>query len=158
MTISFSVSRVKDVMTPDPVLVKPDATLQEAAKKMASIDCGVLPVGTKDDIQGIITDRDIVIRAIAHGKNPAHEKVAKYVTKQTYDCHEDDKIEEATRIMHERKVGRLLVRDKQGHISGILSFGCILRNDASPQEVADLIRHSAGPVSVHKKVKRNATA
>ncbi len=156
MTISFSVSRVKDVMTPDPVLVKPDETLQEAAKKMATIDCGVLPVGTKNAIQGIITDRDIVIRAIAHGKNPANEKVAKYITKTTYDCHEDDNLEEAARIMHDRKVGRLLVRNKQGDISGILSFGCILRNDASPQEIAEIIRHSAGPVSVYKKVKRNA--
>ncbi|MDE2335791.1 MAG: CBS domain-containing protein [Alphaproteobacteria bacterium] len=134
-------------MTPDPVMISPEATLRDASKKMASIGCGVLPVGTKDHIQGMITDRDIVIRAIAHGKDPAEEKVAKYVTKPAYDCHEEDTLEDAAQIMHDHKVGRLLVRDRRGNISGILSFGTVLRRDASPREIADVVRHSAGPVS-----------
>ena len=66
--------KVKDVMTVNPVLIDPNSTLQEAAELMKFIECGMLPVGTKNELEGVITDRDIVIRAIATGKNPAESK------------------------------------------------------------------------------------
>lgn len=148
MTITFSITKVKELMTAHPELISPNATLQEAARKMAEVNCGALPVGTEKILKGIITDRDIMIRAIAKGKNPATEKVSSYMTDHVYACNENDTLEAAAEKMHEHKVSRLVVRNRDGKAVGILSFGSILRNDASPKEVAGVVRHACGPVAV----------
>ena len=137
---------VKELMTRKPILVRADDTLQEAACKMRDADCGILPVGTEDSLQGIITDRDIVMRAVAQGKNPAKEKVGDYMTKQVCTCIESDTLEDAARNMHQNRISRLVVKNKLGKVTGILSFGSILRNDARPEELVSIIKHAAGPV------------
>ncbi|QQG37450.1 MAG: CBS domain-containing protein [Micavibrio aeruginosavorus] len=126
-------------MVKNPALIGPEATLKDAAAKMESVDCGVLPVGTKGKITGIITDRDIVIRAISKGKDPAKENVANHMTAKAFFCKETDTIKEAASLMKKNKISRLVVKDNSGDVSGILSFGCILREDASAEEVADII-------------------
>lgn len=68
-------TNVKDLMASDLMFIDPEDTLREAAQQMKEVDCGVLPVGDKDDVEGIITDRDIVIRAIARGENPEEKKL-----------------------------------------------------------------------------------
>jgi CBS domain-containing protein len=148
MTITFSPSTIKELMTPHPVLIKPSATLQEAAKKMEVLNCGSLPVGTEKNLKGIITDRDIVIRAIAQGKDPAHEKVADYMTPEIFACNENDTLEAAAEKMHQHKITRLVVKDREGKVTGILSFGNILRGDADPKELACCVKHAAGPVAI----------
>ncbi len=148
MTITFLISKVKELMTSQPALISPTATLQQAAEKMAKANCGALPVGTTDQLRGIITDRDIVIRAIAKGKDPAEAKVANFMTEPVYTCLETDTVEDAATKMHEYKVSRLVVKNKEGKITGILSFGTIFRNDVSAQEVASIVKRAAGPVSV----------
>lgn len=135
-------TKVKDLMTSDPILITSESSLKEAAAKMKDVDCGVLPVGTKDKVEGIITDRDIVIRAIAKGKDPAKEKVKDYMTAKVYACNEDDYLEDAADKMREHKVSRLIVRNKQGKVAGILSFGGILRKNADADEVANVVKHA----------------
>ena len=135
-------TKVKELMTSDPVLITPDASLKEAAAKMEKVDCGVLPVGTKDKVEGIITDRDIVIRAIARGKDPAREKVKDYMTKAVYACNEEDYLEDAADKMRDHKISRLVVKNKQGKVTGILSFGGILRKNADADEVANVVKHA----------------
>ncbi len=146
MSITFNVTKVKDLMTPNPVTIDPGDTLQQAARKMEIADCGILPVGTGNKLKGMITDRDIVVRAIASGKDPAHVKVADYMTAAVYACNENDTLEEAAVKMREHKVSRLVVTDKEGKVTGILSFGFVFRNDASAEEVANVLKHAAGPV------------
>jgi len=148
MTLLFNVTKVKEIMTPHPVLISPDATLEQAAKKMETIDCGALPVGTENELSGMITDRDIVVRALAHGKNPAKEKVSSCMTNEVYSCDENDSLELAAEAMHKYKVSRLVVKDKNGKVSGILSFGTLFRNEADPREITEIIKHCSGPVSV----------
>ncbi len=63
--------KVKDLMTPDPVVIDPNASLKEAAEKMLLVGCGAMPVGTAELVVGFITDRDIAVRAVAGGKDPA---------------------------------------------------------------------------------------
>ena len=110
-------------MTPHPLMISPGATLEQAAKKMETINCGALPVGTESKLSGMITDRDIVIRALARGQNPATAKVSSCMTEEVYACNENDSLEEAAEVMHQYKVSRLVVKNKEGHITGILSFG-----------------------------------
>ena len=148
MTLLFNVTKVRELMTPDPLLISPKATLEQAAKKMETLNCGALPVGTESHLTGMITDRDIVIRALAHGKNPMTEKVSNCMTEDVYSCNEDDSLESAAEIMHHYKVSRLVVKDSDGKVSGILSFGSILRNEADPKEIATIVKHCCGPVSI----------
>lgn len=135
-------TQVKELMTEDPVFVSMDDTLQKAAEKMEKNDCGFLPVGTKDNVEGVITDRDIVTRAIAKGKDPSKEKVKDYKTDLAYACNENDYLEDAADKMHDHKVSRLLVRNGQGKVVGILSFGGILRKNADADEVANVVKHA----------------
>ncbi len=134
--------KVKELMTAQPCTITPDATLQDAAKMMANVDCGFLPVCSKSDVIGIITDRDIVIRAVSKGKDPTKEKVLNYMTNDCFGCHENDYLEDAAAKMHDHKVSRLIVRDSKGQISGILSFGGILRKNADAKEVTNVVKHA----------------
>lgn len=140
-------TKVKELMTEHPVLIKPGATLYEAARKMKNVDCGVLPVGTEDKLEGIITDRDIVIRAVSQGKDVKKEQVKDYMTKTVYACNEEDYLEDAADKMHDHAVSRLVVKNKQGKVTGILSFGGILRKNADADEVANVVKHATHRVA-----------
>jgi predicted transcriptional regulator len=134
--------KVKELMTSQPCTVAPDATLQEAARIMANVDCGFLPVCSKENVIGIITDRDIIIRAISRGKDPQKEKVLNYMTNECFGCHENDYLEDAAQKMHDHKVSRLIVRDHKGQVCGVLSFGGILRKNADAKEVTNIVKHA----------------
>jgi CBS domain-containing protein len=134
---------VKDLMWSEPKVVSPDTTLKDAAAMMEEADCGVLPVGADSKIEGIITDRDIVVRAISKGKDPAKETVSSYMTSEVVTCKETDTIRNAAELMKKNNIGRLAVMDPSNKLSGVLSFGHILRNDAGAEEVADIVTRVA---------------
>ena len=135
-------TQVKDLMTEEPALISKNATLQEAAEMMDAVDCGFLPVGTADKLEGIITDRDIIIRALAQGKTPSEEIVKDYMTVAAYGCNEDDFLEDAANKMREHKISRHVVRNHEGMVTGVLSFGGILRKNADADEVANVVKHA----------------
>lgn len=136
---------VKDVMWSDTlVTISPDATLKEAAAKMLEVDAGVLPVVTDGNIHGIITDRDIVIRAVCRNKTPGEEKVRDHMTTGVHVCNKNDSLLTAARIMKEQEIGRLAVVNDQNQLTGIVSFNHIFRNDTSPEEAADLVLRVKG--------------
>lgn len=137
-------TQVKSIMKQNLATILPESTLREAARKMDEMDCGFLPVGTKDDIQGIITDRDIVVRAVAQGKDVATEKVKDYMTTEVYSCTEEDTLEQAAEEMRKQQVGRLVVRDGANGIRGVITFGCILRKDPSAEEVTNVVQCAVG--------------
>jgi signal-transduction protein with cAMP-binding, CBS, and nucleotidyltransferase domain len=139
--------KVKDCMTEHPVLITPDTTLASAAQKMKEMKCGFLPVGTRGKMSGIITDRDIVVRAIAEGRNPMFETVADYMTHQVYACSENDFLEDAIDKMFEHKVSRLVVKNAKHSVVGVLSYGGILRQEATPGEISVLLKHALFPAT-----------
>ena len=113
---------VSDAMTRDVQIANPDQTIQEAAKLMASIDAGALPVGDKDRLVGMITDRDIAIRAVADGKGP-DTKVRDVMSKEVRYCFEDETVEAVSRNMGDQQVRRLPVVSRDKRLVGILSLG-----------------------------------
>lgn len=133
-------TKVKHLMTENPEVISPVATLKEAAQKMKEIRCGVLPVGSADNLEGIITDRDIVIRAIAQGKNPSHEKVEDYMTDEMHTCREDETLQDAAKRMRQHNVSRLVVQDNSGRTTGIITFGAILRKNPDEEEVSHVVQ------------------
>ena len=113
--------KVKEAMTRDVQVANPDETVQQAARMMASLDAGVLPVGDKDRLVGMITDRDIAIRGVAEGKGP-NAKVREVMTEEVKYCFDDQDIEEVTRNMGDIQVRRLPVVNRDKRLVGILSL------------------------------------
>ena len=114
---------LKDVMTKGLEEIGPQTTLQEAAQKMKSNDIGALPVCENDHLLGMITDRDIAIRAVAAGKDPGKTCVREAMTSGAVWCYDDDDVREAARIMEEKQIRRLMVFDHNKRAVGIVSLG-----------------------------------
>ena len=114
--------KIRDVMTPDAQLIRPDDTLQHAAELMEDCDCGVLPVAGNERLVGMITDRDIAIRGIAHGKGP-EAKVRDAMTKEVKYCFEDEDCSHVAQNMAELQVRRLPVLSRDKRLVGIVSIG-----------------------------------
>lgn len=128
--------KIKDVMTQKCEWVAPDANLVDAAKIMKAQDCGFLPVGENDRLIGMITDRDIAVRAVAVGKDPQKTNVRDIMTAKTYYCFDDQNIEEVCRNMGELKVRRLPVMDRNKRLVGVVSFGDVAQA-APAQDVGE---------------------
>ena len=99
-----------------------NATITEAAQKMKSFDRGILPVEKGDEIVGVITDRDIVIRVLAEKLDPKTTLVNKVMSTDVITCQEDDDIKDAAQLMEDKQVRRLLVLGSDGYLAGILSI------------------------------------
>ena len=116
--------KIRDVMSRDVRLVSPHQTIQEAARLMEEIDAGALPVGENDRLVGMITDRDITIRAVACGLGP-DTHVHDAMTQEIHYCFDDEDIEDVAEKMSELKVRRLPVLDRNKRLVGIVSLGDI---------------------------------
>ncbi|PIR38697.1 MAG: hypothetical protein COV35_05920 [Alphaproteobacteria bacterium CG11_big_fil_rev_8_21_14_0_20_39_49] len=131
---------VKDIMTKEPFFISPDDSVNQAAQKMAGIECGILLVGDdKEHCTGVITDRDIVIRVLAKGENPEKTKVKDAMTKEVYYIYEEDKLDKAAQTMRDHEINRLLVKDKKENITGIITFGAMLWKTESAAEFGHIL-------------------
>jgi CBS domain-containing protein len=118
--------KLSSIMTGGIESIAPQATLAEAAKKMASQDIGSLPVcADRRTVVGIITDRDITVRAVARGMDPNHTRVEEVMTRDVLSCSSEAEVEEACQLMEKRQVRRLLVTDGDETPVGIVSLGDI---------------------------------
>ena len=114
---------LKDVMTHDLEVVQARATVKEAADKMRNQDVGFLPVCDGSDVVGILTDRDITLRASARGLDPEKTQVSQIMTTNAIHCFEDQKIEDVANIMRDNQVRRLIVLDRSKMVRGVVSLG-----------------------------------
>src|SRR5215470_5373947 len=114
--------QVNEAMTSDVKIANPNQTIRNAARLMAQIDAGVLPVGENDRLVVMITDRDIAIRAVGAGKDP-QTPVREVMSKEVMYCFEDDDLDEVVQNMADIKVRRLPVLDRDKRLVALLSFG-----------------------------------
>jgi CBS domain-containing protein len=112
---------VKDVMTPSPVTCAPADALDQVAKLMLDHDCGAIPVREFTKLVGMITDRDITLRAVALGKNPAAVIARDVMTEPVYAVREEQDIQAAIDLMEEKQIRRLPVLDENGNLVGIIA-------------------------------------
>jgi len=115
--------KVREVMTQGVKTVRPNCTVQDAARLMKDMDVGPLPVCDGNRISGMVTDRDITIRSTAEGKNPGQQRVDEVMTSDVIFCRADDDVSEAARLMHAHQVRRLLVLSDDNRLAGIVSLG-----------------------------------
>lgn len=139
--------KVKELMEAELELISPDATLEEAARKMKECGCGFLPVGSEDSPEGIITDRDIVIRAVAEGKDPSQSTVRDCMTQEVCACKETDTLEQAAKMMSENNISRLVVKNDGETVCGVLTFGRMIRSNGNAQETSTIVEKATGKTS-----------
>ena len=114
--------KIKDVMTSQVKIAGPDQTIGEAARMMAECDSGALPVGDGDRLVGMITDRDIIIRALAKDLGP-ETRLGDVMSKEILYCFQDEDVEHVAANMGEQQVRRLPVLDREKRLVGIVSLG-----------------------------------
>lgn len=116
--------QVKQVMTKNPTYLEPTATLKEASLQMSEWHCGFIPIGENDRLIGVVTDRDITIRATAKGRDPKTQ-LKEIMTKDIQFCYEEDDITLAAKRMTDKHVHRLIVLNKGKRFTGIISLSDI---------------------------------
>jgi CBS domain-containing protein len=114
--------KISDCMTREVRLADPEMSLQDAARMMGECDAGVLPVGENDRLVGMITDRDIAIRAVAQGLGP-DAKVRDAMTREVRWCYDDTDAWEALRNMADEQIRRMPVLNRDKRLVGIISLG-----------------------------------
>jgi CBS domain-containing protein len=129
---------IREVMTPTPQTVPSDATLQDAARKMKQDDIGAVLVRDNGSVSGILTDRDIVVRAIAEGRDPSSTKVSDVASRDVKTLTPDSSADGAIRIVHEQNVRRIPVVDENGEPQGIVSIGDLAVERDTDSALADI--------------------
>jgi CBS domain-containing protein len=136
--------------------ISPDATLREAAQAMHSLEVGSLPVCRSDDTKpvGVITDRDITVRAVSEGRDPEVARVEDVMTPDIVFCHDDEDIESAVKLMEVRQIRRLPVMNQADKLIGMVSLGDLATRQADMEisgEVLQCVSLAPNPVaSGHK--------
>jgi CBS domain-containing protein len=139
--------KVKEIMTRSPSVCTPETPLQDVATTMVGSDCGAVPVvrsqGT-GDLVGIITDRDIVVRAVAESRNPLTLTASSCMTSPAITIREEDSLDDCMELMESKKIRRVPVVDASGALTGIVAQADVARN-ASRQEAGELVRDVSAP-------------
>jgi CBS domain-containing protein len=154
LTNLFSQRKVKDIMTRDPQLCTPNDRLQEAACLMVDFDCGEIPVVEHDTDRrpiGVITDRDIVCRAVAAGRNPLDLRVGDCMTSPCFSVSEEATLDECCVIMEERQIRRVPVVNALGQCCGIVSQADIAAHTAEVK-TGEVVREVSRPLASQRMV------
>lgn len=137
---------VTERMSKDVKVCAPGATIRDAAAVMKQIDSGVLPVGENDRMVGMITDRDIAIRAVAENRGP-DTPVSEAMTQEVLYCFEDQDVEEVAEQMRRLQVRRMPVVNRDKRLVGMISLGDIAKAD--DDEAGEALRGIAQPGGRH---------
>lgn len=136
--------KVKDVMTTQVEVVRPDASIQEAAEKMRALDVGALPVCDGQRLAGMITDRDITIRATAQARDAKTTPVRDVLSPELVYAFEDQDLEEAERLMQEKQIRRLPVLSRDKQLVGIVGLADVAA-EGGKKEVARTVQAVSKP-------------
>jgi CBS domain-containing protein len=142
--------KVREAMTRDVRLVKPDQPIREAAKLMGELDIGALPVEENDRLVGMITDRDIAVRAVAAGRG-ADTPIRDVMSGEIKYCYEDQTVDEVTQNMGEQRIRRLPVLSRDKRLVGILSLGDLAIDETARDEAGEALGGISRPGGQHSQ-------
>lgn len=141
---------VREAMTREVRLAYPEQTIQQAAQLMAELDVGALPVEDSDRLVGMITDRDIAVRAVAEGMSP-QTPIREVMSTDIKYCYEDQTVEEIAQNMGDLQVRRLPVVDRNKRLVGILSLGDLARERTGQDEAGEALGQISRPGGAHSQ-------
>jgi CBS domain-containing protein len=136
-----------EVMTPSPTACNPQHTAVDAAELMRREDCGLLPVISEDGkkLIGVLTDRDIVLKVIAEGRDPRGTAVSEVMTTDLVTCLPQENVEMAMEQMATRQVRRIPIVDRDGSLVGIVAQADVATRIANPQETGQIVQAISEP-------------
>jgi CBS domain-containing protein len=115
--------KLQDIMTRDVEVLDPNGMLDQAARRMKDLDVGTMPVCDGERLIGMLTDRDIVVRAVAAGADPRRTPVRDAMTPNLRYCFDDQEVEEAAQLMRDEQIRRLPIVNRDKRLTGIVSLG-----------------------------------
>jgi CBS domain-containing protein/sporulation protein YlmC with PRC-barrel domain len=142
--------QVKDVMTTQVEVVHPEASLWEAAQKMANLDVGPLPVCAGDQLVGMLTDRDITIRVTAEGYDPKTTRVHEVMTPDVLYVFADQDVDEAMVLMTEYQIRRLVVLNRDKQLVGIVSLGDLVVSTGDTVQAGETLERISEPAEPNR--------
>ncbi|HEY9061650.1 MAG TPA: CBS domain-containing protein [Pseudobacteroides sp.] len=145
--------KVKEIMTKNIAYVNPMSTVVEAAQLMQKHNVGAIPVCDQNGVIGLVTDRDIVVRNIAHGKSPSETPVKDVMTSQVTTISPDTDIDDATKIMSQNQIRRLPVVENN-MLVGILSLGDMAADNRFDTEASKALSEISIPAKPEKLKKQ----
>jgi CBS domain-containing protein len=137
--------KVSEVMSRAVDPVDPSATVQEAATQMAELDVGAVVIGAAEKIEGILTDRDIILRVVVDGRNPAEVLARDVMSATVFGCAADDPIEAVFAQMREKQIRRMPVYDEAGTAVGIVTLSDLSKNIEGPEQITEALRDFSEP-------------
>jgi len=137
--------KIREIMTRDVQTVRPDDSIRRAAQLMDQLNVGILPVCDGRDLIGVVTDRDITIRAISAGKQPDRTRVAEVMTANPRYCYEDDPVGSVTELMAGQQIRRVPVVDRNDRLTGIVSLGDLATDAKNDRAVQDTLERISSP-------------
>ena len=144
--------KVGDLMAKHVEFIDPDASVQDAASMMGELDVSALPVGSAEDVKGVITDRDILYRVVAEGKDPRRTQVINVATKTIFSCKPEDSLKAAMDLMASQNVRRLPVVDDANRVVGWITLSDLSRHLLVESEVVqDALKEMTDTVATGEK-------
>lgn len=132
--------QVSNVMTREPKMLPSNLSIRDGAMQMRELDVGLLPVFENNRLVGVVTDRDLVVRAMAEGLDPTETPLSKVMSPDIVACYEDDDVEIAATYMQQRSVRRVVVLDRENHPVGIVSLGDLSCSECQ-QKAGEVLGH-----------------
>jgi len=128
--------QIQEIMTRGTEVIDPNTTIRDAAAKMRADNIGALPVGENDRLIGMVTDRDMVVRAIADNRSPGNTAVREVMSEHIYYCFENDDVEGAAQTMAEHQVRRLPVLNRDKRLVGMVALADLGRTETEAAKKA----------------------
>ena len=143
--------QLKAIMTPHVEVIAPEATIREAAEKMSHLDIGPLPVCEGERLVGMVTDRDITVRAVAEGRDPATTLVREVMTPDLIYGFEDQDVQDAAHLMEQYQIRRLPVLNRSQQLVGIVALGDLAVHPAHQPLAGEVLEQVSAPGTSGRK-------
>lgn len=140
---------VREIMSTKVDLIDPTTSVAQAAQIMSEEDVGALPIGENDRLVGMLTDRDIVVRGIAAGKDVRSATAQEVMSPGVLYCYDDQSIEDAARVMSAKQVRRLAVLNRDKRLVGMVSLGDISGASGAHVAAAETLEAVSRPAAAH---------
>jgi CBS domain-containing protein len=137
--------QLKDVMTPGVEVINPEASIYEAAEKMSHLDIGPLPVCEGDRLIGMLTDREITVRAVAAGRDPRTTQVRDVMTPDVVYGFDDEEVHTAARLMAQYQIRRLPVLNRSKQLVGMVALGDLALHPGIQTVTAEVLEQVSEP-------------
>jgi len=137
--------RLREIMTRDVEVVRPEDSIADAARKMEDLNVGALPVCDNGRLVGVLTDRDVTVRATAEGANPRTHSVGDTMTRDLVYCTEDQDVSDAEELMRTRQIRRLPILGSDQRLVGIVSLGDLATDDEDSRRSGRILEGVSEP-------------